>query len=1413
MLKNRNHTVKDFTCGELHSLAVTSNGELYSWGSGSYGQLGNNGRVNRNSPVRVQFSESLQIKKMVAGKHHSMVLTEEGYVYAFGADNQGQLGLRKKKKNVEVPTLVSYMTSRTVVDIGCGSFHSVVLIDPYHVFTTGFNKYGQLGLGHTNDRSVFSFVDRLRHRNVSAIFAGDNHSWFLLNHDEPYIDDYEMPEPWVFSQRSIEDDNDFTERRIGKKKKRRKGDTAFNNMQDRGNVNFPTHPSGKRKKETGSKRDLAKKKKKRKDRDFDMGDEGDLNKRKKKRKTSYFDDEEDLDQESDMFASNKDERQGNRMIADHTSDLEENQAEFEVRKQMNQGQFNDQDPEIQSEEKDFENELTYSEEELDQGSKEKLFDAGQMNMNERNFFPSKRGVGEKLAMRDLKDSKNLEESRLSLNRQSASRNMLGGPVRNEKEELTHGMKAVGGVPNQKHQDNFSMRPSESRDPIGSHNSSIARDGSSNLLMKKNPSGVRMDMRGTQNEKNSTSYMRRGQSNQNLAGNNLMDRRTQELQQDNLEEDDDLELLEDDSISDSGEELKQRMEFNQEQVYPPPNQGSKKSTKRRTVDNPQTITNDLNQMRINNRDSENAVYKRHQSQAANNARTGRRNRETPADSLNITRDLSEGDDLNSEENQINNLNERRFSEMSGKDSNSRRSKNFSKNRRSKIGSDYFEGSQVVEEEDEEGDSMEDFQDKQRNIINQGSNMDYRDSRNNTTQSQRITRDSQHNQSSGTRGDLHQLNHGNAQGMGRGNKDDRASQRGQLARGNDGIWGGNTNNQRGILGSDNQNPNNIYANERPSQRGATNDNIPQSHKGMAGGWGANPNTQIDQNYNHSRSIGGRSGVGNSMAMRGQPNNQQDMMLRDNQNLDRGNVNANSNQHRQNIVYNIHNTYNMGQQDPRNQRIADVNRNQDNFEHDSQDDVEDLMESQSRNEAGVDHGTQVNNQGGYGRDSSMQTGYGDKGRSTRTDNQDFSSGKEDVHRMRNLDEVHGIQKANTGMGMKNRDDKVYIRRKAESISENVRVQDQFDAIDLENNQYEEQDNERNNQNRDSAGNGFGISNNNGNSKSRKHNMLGNQKQQNQRNPNDPHNPNNIVWTGRGSGEDSEDNLIDEDDSVDDRGLDMNNVGELGDRQREEGTGLNVIQEEDDFVSSAQTHPRHSRQKIYDINDSKRRKRKTDDPYHHMKDQSRGRDKNIHKKRKNQEILEEVGEPKSELVFQTERERVQERVQIKRKRVLTCAVRVILTDNRRSHRFIVMRIEKSKDEFLRRMIGDYILRVNEEDPGMEYYNLSDFDNVYRPYDENNLQRAEDLGDQTSLTLMMIHNAKSYTVYNNERHETMTEEYRQVRSQLTTIGEMYIFTDDELASNEKWTIMSYWVGLFKEMFADHIQGMSVLELRPKELK
>ena len=229
MLIVRNKTVSDFTCGELHSIAVCNSGEMYAWGAGEYGQLGNRCRYNKNTPERVFFPEHEQVQKISAGKNHTMILTKRGTLHAFGGDNLGQLGLLGKKKIVDEPTQITYMSNVHVEDVSCGTFHTLILIKPYHVFSTGNNRFGQLGLGEkVKDKSIFTFIKKLMHKKVETIFAGDNHSWFLLDHDDPFIDDYVMPEPWRFSQRSVSDDNDFKERIIDPKKTRKYKDKKIN---------------------------------------------------------------------------------------------------------------------------------------------------------------------------------------------------------------------------------------------------------------------------------------------------------------------------------------------------------------------------------------------------------------------------------------------------------------------------------------------------------------------------------------------------------------------------------------------------------------------------------------------------------------------------------------------------------------------------------------------------------------------------------------------------------------------------------------------------------------------------------------------------------------------------------------------------------------------------------------------------------------------------------------------------------------------------------------------------------------------------------------------------------------------------------------------------------------------------------
>lgn len=82
--------VVDAACGDNHSLAVTSGGELYSWGNNTFAQLGHGDNTHRSSPTRVG-SRSDWVR-VFAGSNHSIAQTSDGKFYGFGLNIMEQLG-------------------------------------------------------------------------------------------------------------------------------------------------------------------------------------------------------------------------------------------------------------------------------------------------------------------------------------------------------------------------------------------------------------------------------------------------------------------------------------------------------------------------------------------------------------------------------------------------------------------------------------------------------------------------------------------------------------------------------------------------------------------------------------------------------------------------------------------------------------------------------------------------------------------------------------------------------------------------------------------------------------------------------------------------------------------------------------------------------------------------------------------------------------------------------------------------------------------------------------------------------------------------------------------------------------------------------------------------------------------------
>jgi alpha-tubulin suppressor-like RCC1 family protein len=81
--------VVQVAAGNMHSMALTTTGDLYAWGNGDQGQLGHGGKEDLAVP-RVVSGVGVAVLGMAGGSEHSLVITAEGRVLAFGSNGEEQ---------------------------------------------------------------------------------------------------------------------------------------------------------------------------------------------------------------------------------------------------------------------------------------------------------------------------------------------------------------------------------------------------------------------------------------------------------------------------------------------------------------------------------------------------------------------------------------------------------------------------------------------------------------------------------------------------------------------------------------------------------------------------------------------------------------------------------------------------------------------------------------------------------------------------------------------------------------------------------------------------------------------------------------------------------------------------------------------------------------------------------------------------------------------------------------------------------------------------------------------------------------------------------------------------------------------------------------------------------------------------
>ncbi|XP_078541321.1 putative E3 ubiquitin-protein ligase HERC1 isoform X2 [Lissotriton helveticus] len=168
-----------------HSLAFTTEGEVFSWGDGDYGKLGHGNSSTQKYPKLIQGP--LQGKVIVcvsAGYRHSAAVTEDGELYTWGEGDFGRLG-HGDSNSRNIPTLVKDISN--VGEVSCGSSHTIALSkDGRTVWSFGGGDNGKLGHGDTNRVYKPKVIESLQGMFIRKVCAGSQSSLALTSTGQVY---------------------------------------------------------------------------------------------------------------------------------------------------------------------------------------------------------------------------------------------------------------------------------------------------------------------------------------------------------------------------------------------------------------------------------------------------------------------------------------------------------------------------------------------------------------------------------------------------------------------------------------------------------------------------------------------------------------------------------------------------------------------------------------------------------------------------------------------------------------------------------------------------------------------------------------------------------------------------------------------------------------------------------------------------------------------------------------------------------------------------------------------------------------------------------------------------------------------------------------------------------------------------
>ncbi|KAG0199388.1 hypothetical protein BGX28_007341 [Mortierella sp. GBA30] len=178
--------------GSYHSFSIDKDGKAYAWGLNTYGQCGNEDPTTENVPsvAPIAALQDEHVIDIQGGEHHTVALTKTGTVYGFGRSDSHQLGLgyteapgsedtSSHKKAIRKPTVIPGLP--VIKAISVGGNHTLALSEEGDVYAWGFGEMLACGNGEEEDveKPLKLTGQKIENHRVVCVAAGGQHSVIL----------------------------------------------------------------------------------------------------------------------------------------------------------------------------------------------------------------------------------------------------------------------------------------------------------------------------------------------------------------------------------------------------------------------------------------------------------------------------------------------------------------------------------------------------------------------------------------------------------------------------------------------------------------------------------------------------------------------------------------------------------------------------------------------------------------------------------------------------------------------------------------------------------------------------------------------------------------------------------------------------------------------------------------------------------------------------------------------------------------------------------------------------------------------------------------------------------------------------------------------------------------------------------